>query len=252
MSPPHSRHPSSGQPEARGCPRSQAGMSLLEVLVAMALMAIIAGSLSTLVGAAIRSKLIVAVRSSDTETARQALEWMSERLRNAGLNVNPGDAGQSGYPLRCKDMVVAQDAALQPTASSVYVSGEILNTTVTSGDEIMTIGYYLGADPETGIQVIMEYRNPCAGGSLSFTPLTDPRITVTQLAFTYFTDGGVQVTNLTDVNEIRRIRMIRVALTVQGSQGTSGVQAQSWTRDVMLRNPEPNANSWKNPTEPSF
>lgn len=247
-----SRRPSIPQQEIHCRPRGQAGMSLLEVLVAMALMAIIAGSLSTLVGAAIRSKLIVAVRSSDTETARQALEWMSERLRNAGLNVSPTDAGQSGYPVRCKDMVVAQDAALRPTASSVYVSGEILNTTAASGDEIMTVGYYLGADPETGTQVMMEYRNPCSGGAVSVTPLTDPRITVTQLAFTYFADSGAQVTNLTDVNEIRRIRMIRIALAVQGSQGTSGVQAQSWTRDLMLRNPEPNANGWKNPTEPTF
>ncbi len=38
-------------------------------------------------------------------------------------------------------------------------------------------------------------------------------------------------------------------MSVQGTQGSSGVQAQTWTRDVLLRNPEPNANNWVNLNE---
>lgn len=223
----------------------QTGTSLLEVLVAITLMAILTGSMSTLVGAAIRSKLIIAVRSTDTQTARQTLEWMSERLRNAGLNLKPGDQSQ----LRCKDMVVAQDAALRPTASSVHVSGEILNTDTIAGNEVMTIGYWLGSDPVTGTQVVMEYSHTCSGGLAATTPLSDPRIAVTALTFDYFSATGVRITALTDVNQIRLIRTIRISLTVQGSQGNSGVQIQTWRRDVLLRNPEPNANNWGNPNE---
>jgi len=55
--------------------------------------------------------------------------------------------------------------------------------------------------------------------------------------------------DLTSPAQIRRIRLIRITLAVQAAQGSSGVQAQTWTRDVMLRNPEPNANAWKNPDE---
>ncbi len=221
-------------------------MTLLEVLVVISLMAVLAGSMSTLVGVAVRSKLIVATRATDTETARQTLEWMSERLRNAGLNLKPSDQAE----LRCKDMVVAQDASLRPTAGALYVSGEILNTDTVAGNEVVTIGYFLGSDPGTGNQVVLEYQRACAGGAPAVTtPLSDPRITVTSLTFTYYSSAGLQVTDLTDAAQIRSIRLIRVALTVQGSQGQSGVQTQAWARDVMLRNPEPNANDWKNPNE---
>ncbi|MCL6554074.1 MAG: LLM class flavin-dependent oxidoreductase, partial [Firmicutes bacterium] len=51
--------------------------------MAMVIMTVVIGTIATLVGASVRSKMIVASRSSDTETARQTLEMMSERLRNA-------------------------------------------------------------------------------------------------------------------------------------------------------------------------
>lgn len=229
-------------------------MTLAEVLVAAALMAIIAGAFSILVGAAVRSKMITSMRSADTQTARQTLEWMSERLRNAGFNVHPTDSAQAAFPNRCKDRVVALppstgDPEMRPTSGRVYVSGEILNSNATSGDEIITLGYFLSADASTGRQVVMERRKACQGTLESTVPLSDPRIQVTSLQFRYFGPNGVEVTDLTSAAHIRRIQMIRVTLQVQGQEGTSGVQAQSWTRDVMLRNPEPNANVWVNPRE---
>ncbi len=229
-------------------------MTLAEVLVAAALMAIIAGAFSILVGAAVRSKMITSMRSADAQTARQTLEWMSERLRNAGFNVNPTDSAQAAFPNRCKDRVVALPAStgdpeMRPTSGRVYVSGEMLNSDTTSGNEIITIGYFVGTDSSTGRQVVMEYRKACGGSSESTVPLSDPRIQVTSLRFTYYGPNGVEVTSLTSAGHIRRIQMIRIALQVQGQEGTSGVQAQSWTRDVMLRNPEPNANVWVNSKE---
>ncbi len=230
----------------RACRRGESGLTLLEVLVVIGLMAALAGSMSALVGVAVRSKLVVAVRSADTETARQALEWMSERLRNAGLNLVPGEQSEA----RCRDMVVAQDAALQPTAGAIYVNGEILNSDTVAGNEVMTIGYLLGNDPTTGNQVVLEYQQSCAAGALPATiPLSDPRVAVTNLTFDYFSSSGLRITDLTTPGEIRRVRLVRISLTVQGAEGRSGVQTQTWTRDVMLRNPEPNANDWKNPNE---
>src|SRR3989304_1136935 len=200
-------------PASGACRCGESGMTLLEVLVVIGLMAVLAGSMSALVGVAVRSKLVVAVRSADTETARQALEWMSERLRNAGLNLVPGEQSEA----RCRDMVVAQDAALQPTAGAIYVNGEILNSDTVAGNEVMTIGYLLGNDPTTGSQVVLEYQQPCAAGALPATiPLSDPRVAVTNLTFDYFSSSGLRITDLTTPGEIPRVRL------PPGRAGTGG------------------------------
>lgn len=227
----------------------QRGLTVLEVMVGVAIMAIAGGAIAILVGSAIQAKMIASVRSSDTETGRSTLEWMTERIRNAGLNLQPSAQAQ----LRCKDMVVAQDPSLLPTTTSVFVSGEMLETNTIAGDDDVTIGYYLGSDPATGASVVMEYNQACSGGATSIaansTPLSSPKLTITSLSFQYFDGNGGAVTNLTSVTQIRKIRIISVSLTVQGSEGRSGVQTQTLTRYIMLRNPEPNANNWLDANE---
>jgi Tfp pilus assembly protein PilW len=224
--------------------RREQGLTVLEVLIGIAIMAVVGGAISILVGSAIQAKTISSVRSSDTETARSTLEWIAERLRNAGFNLQPGAQTQ----LRCKDMVVAQDSALLPTTTSVNVSGEVLNTNTVAGDEDATVGYYVGSDPVTGAAVVMEYYQPCSGGATSIAanshPLSNPKLTIVSLLFQYFDATGTPVTNLTSPASIRNIRIITVALTVQGSEGRSGIQLQTLRRYVTLRNPEPNANNW--------
>jgi type II secretory pathway component PulJ len=216
-------------------------MTLLEVVVAAAVMSMVIGALSLLVGASVRSKTIVAVRSSDTQTARQTLEWMSERLRNAGLNVLPSAQLQ----VRCRDMVVAQDTSLRPQRDRVYVSGEIFNSNTTAGDEVITLGYRL----QNG--VLIEERSSCAGAWVPATSgISDPHVTVTDLAFHYFDRVGDEVAvPTTDVDAIRSIRLISVSLTVQAVQGRSGTQTQTFTRMIMLRNPRPDTNAWLSPRE---
>jgi len=220
------------------------GMTVVEILVASALMAVVTGAIAILIGASVQSKMISASRSADTETARVTLEWMSDRLRNAGLNVLPSAQSQ----LRCKDRVVAQDTSLLPTANGVYVSGEILNTNTTAGDEVATIGYYLATDSGTGNQVVMEYNQPCSSGATAIstysTRLSNPKISVTSLAFQYFDASGNAVTNLGSASAIRQIQIISIAITVQSSEGRSGVQTQVFTRNVQFWDPEPNANTW--------
>jgi Tfp pilus assembly protein PilW len=224
--------------------RAQTGLTAVEVLVGIMLMAVVTAAMSILVGAAVQSKVITATRSADTETTRRTLDWMSERLRNAGLNLNPNLQSVN----RCMDRVVAQDSALLPTANSVYVSGEIINTDTIAGNEDITIGYYLGSDPATGAQVVMEYRQSCSSGLTDVAdnsqPLSNPKITVAGLTFDYFGPNGDQITDLTTPSSIQQIRMIRISMTVQNSEGTSSIQIQTLTRDVTLRNPEPNANNW--------
>jgi prepilin-type N-terminal cleavage/methylation domain-containing protein len=234
---------------AAGGLSAQRGLTVLEVLIGIAIMAIVGGAISILVGSALQAKMISSVRSSDTETARSTLEWMTERIRNAGLNLKPSAQAQ----LRCKDLVVAQDLSLLPTATSVYMSGEMLNTNTAAGDEDITLGYYLGSDPVTNATVVMEYNQACSGGATSIAanskPLSSPKLTITGLSFQYFDTTGATVTNLTSAAQLRKIRVISVTLSVQGSEGRSGVQAVTLTRYVTFRNPEPNANNWVNVNE---
>lgn len=235
------------RPPASPCGRAEGGVTLLEVLVSVGLMVTLAASMTTLVGVAVRSKHIVGLRATDTETARTTLEWMAERLRNAGLNLRPADQSEP----RCQDMVVALDAALRPTASALYVSGEMLNSNTIAGDEVITLGYRVGPDPVSGVPVVMEYRQACtAGAAATLRPLSDPRIRITELGFEYFAANGQRVTDLTTPDEIRRIRVVRITLRTESQQGASGVQRRTWARDVMLRNPEPHLNDWENPSEP--
>src|SRR5438445_5073955 len=123
------------------------GLTVVEILVATALMSIIAGAIAILMGAAVQSKMISAGWASDTQSARIALAWVSDRLRQAGFNVYPLETtpvNQTTYPARCHDRVIAQDSLLYPTANSVYISGEIPYVGGTNpGTNVASIGHYL-------------------------------------------------------------------------------------------------------------
>ncbi|MDR7482736.1 MAG: prepilin-type N-terminal cleavage/methylation domain-containing protein [Armatimonadota bacterium] len=215
----------------------QAGISLVEVMVAMVIMTVVIGTIATLVGASVRSKMIVASRSSDTETARQTLEMMSERLRNAGLNIDP-----AAQPDRCDDMVVAKDPALRPTATQLYVAGEIFNSNTTAGDQVIVLGYRL-----TGGRIV-EDRSACGVWAPTTSDVSNPGITVTSLLFRYFGSSGGEITvPTTDEEAIRSIRVVQISLTVRAEEGRSGAQIQRFSRQVMLRNPRPDRSGWLPP-----
>jgi type II secretory pathway pseudopilin PulG len=227
------------QPRQEQEGHGQAGLSLVEVMVAMVIMTTVMGTVATLVGASVRSRMIVAVRSADTETARQTLEMMSERLRNAGLNID-----QVVQPDWCDDTVVARDASLRPTASRVYVAGEIFNSNNQPGDEVILLGYRLSGGR------VVEDRSPCTGAvaTPSTSDVSNPKITVTGLTFRYFGPSGGEIfVPTTDEEMIRGIRAILVTLTVQGEEGRSGLQTQTFSRLIMLRNPRPDRNNWLPP-----
>ncbi len=223
----------------------QRGLTVIEILVATALMGIVAGAISILMGASVQSKMISSGWSSDTQSARKTLAWMSDRVRQAGFNVKPSLQTQ----LRCKDRIVAQDATLYPTANAVYFSGEILKTDTVAGDQVATFGYYLGTDATTGNAVVMEYNQPCSTGATSVaaysTELSNPKSKVTNLTFAYYDGSGNAVTNLTSIATIRTITIVSVSLTVQTTEGKYGKQTEVYlNRFVRLWDLEPNANNW--------
>lgn len=93
-----SRDPGARRPDARGLNqgpvRATAGMTLLEVVTVLAIAGVVTSSLYLLLGAAIKGYLIAHARIADEERARQALTWLTDRLRQA--SADPGSACQEG------------------------------------------------------------------------------------------------------------------------------------------------------------
>jgi len=240
---------------------NQRGLTVVEILVSTALMAVIAGAIAILMGAAVQSKMISASWSADTQSARITLAWMAERLGQAGFNVSPLESSpynQVAYQPRCKDRVVAQDPILLPTANSVYISGEIPYVTGSiPGSHVVTIGYYLATDAGTGNQVIMEYNQTCVGATsvaANSTRLSNPKVNVTALTFNYYDGSGNALTPPFTTSSppppagtIRTIQIISISLTVKSTEGKYGKQTEIYlNRYVRLWEPEPYANSAAN------
>jgi len=70
-------------------------MTLLEVITVLAIAGIVTSSLYLLLGAAIKGYLIAHARIADEERARQALTWLTDRLRQA--SADPSAACQEGF-----------------------------------------------------------------------------------------------------------------------------------------------------------
>jgi hypothetical protein len=70
-------------------------MTLLEVITVLAIAGVVTSSLYFLLGAAIKGYLIAHARIADEERARQALTWLTDRLRQA--SADPSAACQEGF-----------------------------------------------------------------------------------------------------------------------------------------------------------
>jgi len=70
-------------------------MTLLEVITVLAIAGVVTSSLYLLLGAAIKGYQIAHARIADEERARQALTWLTDRLRQAGAD--PRSSCQEGF-----------------------------------------------------------------------------------------------------------------------------------------------------------
>src|SRR5437879_11709276 len=100
----------------------------------------------------------------------------------------------------------------------------------------------------------MEYKQPCSVSVTNVaaysTRLSNPKVNVTSLAFTYYNGSGVAVTPPFTVSSppggaVRSIQIISISLTVKSTEGKYGKQTEIYlNRYVRLWEPEPNANNW--------
>jgi Tfp pilus assembly protein PilW len=206
---------------------ADAGLTFMEVLISLSVMVLLFGSIHLVVGNAIAAKLMVSNRVADQSQGRQVVEWLADRVRQAGFRASAGSA----IP-RCRNGIVSQDSLYYPTASSLSITADVDNdgTAETRTFKVENIG---------GIPAVTESVTDCTtGAATSDQPVTDTTsVRVQSLAIGYFDASGTAVTDLTTPAAIQSIRTVQVTVVVRALGGQLGPTDQTWTTEIALRNP---------------
>ena len=206
---------------------TEAGLTLLEVVAAVSISVLAFASIHLTVGTAILGKLLASSTVSKEQQGRQVVEWIADRVRQAGFRASATSAFA-----RCRNGIVSQDPSYYPTTSMLSVTGDVDNdgTAETRTFQIETIN---------GVPAVTETVLECATGAIPLDqPITSPTtVKALALQFDYYDAIGNPVTNLTSPPAIRSIRYVQVTIQVQASAGAHGPTTQTWTSNIALRNP---------------
>ncbi len=206
---------------------AEAGLTLLEVVAAVSISVLAFASIHLTVGTAILGKLLASSTVSKEQQGRQAVEWIADRVRQAGFR-----ASATSTFTRCRNGIVSQDASYYPTTSKLSVTGDVDNdgTAETRTFQIETVN---------GVPAVTETVLECATGATPLDqPITSPTtVKALALQFDYYDAIGNPVANLTSPTEIQKIRYVQVTIQVQASAGAHGPTTQTWTSNIALRNP---------------
>lgn len=212
------------------------GMTLVEVLAALAIGSLVMATIYLALGTAIRARLLVESTVHNQQHGRLVIQWVADRLRQAGYAVSPG----STIP-RCRDAIVAEDSTLTPTATRVFFNTDLDGDG--AGNPTQTIGFGLGTETVGGaaVNVVQESVTDCVSGAMTrIASVTDPTsVAIASLTFEYYDSNGAVVVDTTTPAAIRSIRMVRVTMVERAAAGALGSREQTWTVLVNLRNPDP-------------
>lgn len=204
---------------------AEAGLTVLEVVAALAIAAVAFTSVHLTAGTAILGRLLTSTTVAKEQQGRQVGEWIADRVRQAGFGI----AGSS-IP-RCQDRIATQSGYL-PTASQLWVNADVDNdgTPETLGFQVETV---------SGVPTVTQTVINCATGAVAQDqPITSSTtVKVLALTFGYYDSSGNAVTNLTSAPSIRTIRFVTVSVQVQANAGARGPTTQTWSSSIDLRNP---------------
>jgi hypothetical protein len=205
--------------------RGETGLTLLEVVAALSISVVAFASVHLTAGTAILGKLLTSTTVSKEQQGRQVVEWIADRVRQAGFNL----AGSS-IP-RCQDKIATQ-TGYQPTASQLWINADVDNVGTPE-----TLGFQL--ETVSGGTAVTETMITCATGATAVDqPITSPTtVKILGLTFGYYDANGNTVTNLTSAPAIRTIRFVKVTAQVQANAGAHGPTTQTWSTSIDLRNP---------------
>lgn len=188
----------------------ESGFSILELIIAMTIMLIVLGLVSTLFAKSLATRQRESSRTDALTSAQAALNVISRELAN------------SGYGLAGNGIVLGTDS----DAGKLHFRSNIVNNNETFNDPGENITYYF--DPAT--QSILRHD---ANGTTS-TIINR----ISSLAFGYFDYVGtnpVTGPNLTPTVNTGRIR-VRVSVSLPAIQGQVNPQDVVLVSDVTLRN----------------
>ncbi len=209
----------------RSSSRTDAGVTVLEVVSALAIAAIAFTSIHLTAGTAILGKLLTSTTVAKEQQGRQVGEWIADRVRQAGFGI----AGSS-IP-RCQDKIATQSGYL-PTSSQLWVNADVDNTGTpkTFGFQVETV---------SGVPSVTQTVINCATGAVAQDqPITSPStVKVLALTFGYYDSSGNAPPNLTNPLYIRTLRFVTVTVQVQANGGARGPTKQTWSTSIDLRNP---------------
>lgn len=216
-----------GAARQHGWRRGEAGVTAMEVLVALSIMSLILASIHLTVGNAISAKLMVSNRVADQNQGRVVVEWIADRVRQAGFG-----ASSSSSIARCRNGIVSQDPLYYPTTTSLSITADVTNsgTAQTRTFKVETV---------SGVPAVTESVTDCtAGATTSDQPITDTTsVKVLSLTFAYYDASGTAVTNLTSPAAIQSIRNVKVTAQVRAMGGKAGPTDETWATLIALRNP---------------
>lgn len=192
------------------------GFSIVELIIAMTIMLIILGLVSTLFSKSLATRQRESSRTDALTSAQAALNVISRELAN------------SGYGLAGNGLVLGVDS----DAQKLHFLSNIRNNNETFTDPGENITYYF--DPAT--QSILRHDAHGAGPN---TPQTSTIINrISSLRFAYFDyEGNNPPTgpNLTPTANTSRVR-VTVSVSLEAVQGQVNPQSVVLVSDVTLRN----------------
>ncbi|MGH2454491.1 MAG: PulJ/GspJ family protein [bacterium] len=209
--------------------RRETGLTLIELVSSLAIAALLISSTYLLLSAVIKGRFIVHARVSDQERARQAIAWLTDRVRQ--VNYDPDLPCPEGFVLTGNGSTFGDRLAFRaileaPTRRTYvyYIEGQTLYQETRDQETLA-----LCADEATRV-------GPDLAGRIALTPpiVQAGATSCTTRPFAiycYFDRGGGLETDPTLVHSVR------IAMSVQAESLSGRMELQTYETVASLRGP---------------
>lgn len=209
--------------------RNERGFSLLELMIAMVLMLILMGIVSTLLARSLSVRARERQRTDALTSAQAALNVLSREIANAGFGLNT-----TGDATLASNGIIAADS----TANQIHVRSNFNNV----GPRTAPTGSTVLATLDPGEDITFFY-DVATQSILRYDPNDTPTTSsivnrVSQVTFQYFDYVGTNSTGTlvtTPSNDTGRVR-ITVMVMLDPVYGQPNPSTITFTSDVTLRN----------------
>ena len=216
--------------------KTEAGFSLVELIIAMSVTLVIAGIASTLVGSSFRLRSREDARSDAVADAQRALNIVSREIANSGFGlidngIVPGDTGATSIRFRSNLNAYTLDASGNPVTGS---------RTVSEADE--DVKYSMYNDDAANRHYLVRF-DAILGNPDSRNGTTVLANRIDSFNLQYFDSTGTEIDPAANPASLVHTWKIRITVDVilpeLGTAGSPGYQQETSVQlvsDVVLRN----------------